>query len=35
VDRAIFQDRWFSILTEGDPFYNPNFKLDLLNYTLR
>ena len=35
VDRAIFQDRWFSILTEGDPFYNPNFKLDILNYTLR
>jgi O-antigen biosynthesis protein len=32
MDRMIFQDRWVSILSEGDPFYNPNFRLDRLDY---
>lgn len=35
VDRAIFKDRWVSVLSEGDPFYNPNFRLDRLDYCTR
>jgi len=33
VDRAIFQDRWISILNEGDPFYNANLCLNRLDYS--
>jgi GT2 family glycosyltransferase len=25
IDRALFVDRWYDDLAEGDPFYNPNF----------
>lgn len=35
IDRAIFQDRWSRILADGDPFYNPNFSLDLPDYRPR
>ena len=34
-DRAIIQDRWSHILSEGDPFYNPNFSLDHTDYRPR
>ena len=26
VDRALFVDRWYDRLAEGDPFFNPNFE---------
>ena len=35
VDRFIFQDRWSTILDEGDPFYNPNLSLEGLDYCSR
>ena len=25
VDRALFVDRWYDDLAEGDPYFNPNF----------
>jgi hypothetical protein len=25
VDRALFVDRWYERLADGDPIYNPNF----------
>lgn len=34
-DRAILIDRWFEAISQGDPFYNRVFDLDLLNYQFR
>lgn len=31
---ARFQERWKDILNEGDPYYNPNFPLNLAPFTL-
>jgi len=33
LDRAILLDRWQSTIEQGDPYYNPNFSLDRIDYS--
>jgi GT2 family glycosyltransferase len=34
VDRMLLLDRWQHIIESGDPFYNVNFDIDRVDYTL-
>jgi hypothetical protein len=34
-DVSLFQERWKAELSEGDPYYNPNFSLDRSDYSLK
>jgi O-antigen biosynthesis protein len=35
VDRNLLLDSWEPLIKNGDPYYNPNFNVDHLDYTLK
>jgi GT2 family glycosyltransferase len=35
LDRALLLDSWGDVIRRGDPYYNPNFSLERVDYTLR
>lgn len=34
-EEALFQERWKEIIERGDPYFNPNFRLDRSDFSLR
>jgi GT2 family glycosyltransferase len=34
MDRALLLDTWGDVIARGDPYYNPNFSLDSLDYVV-